>query len=121
MISGIFISDTQGEILIERTYTTEPIREIIKKVIHSQFTLTEEVINPTIENEMVWEMDGWNIFAVRRGRVLFSAMTKEDTFIPEPYEILSKIQEVFEAAFVEINIENIKLNSNEILIVFFLN
>eukprot|EP01022_Parablepharisma_sp_SALTPOND_P033381 TRINITY_DN88610_c1_g1_i1.p4 TRINITY_DN88610_c1_g1~~TRINITY_DN88610_c1_g1_i1.p4 ORF type:complete len:246 (+),score=18.96 TRINITY_DN88610_c1_g1_i1:88-738(+) len=116
MISGVYICDVQGELLIERTYTTTSCREPIRKLIRSQLSLGD-VEKPAVEDEVVWEVDGSYLFAVRKGRVLFLALTHADTFVPEVYEILHKIEAVLEAALIETTIENIKANSAEILIV----
>ena len=120
MISGIYIADTQGEILIERTYNLAHSSEQIKKLICSQLSASnpDNVAATTAQNEIVWEVDGIFIFAVRKGRVLYLAVTQGDAFIPEVYEVLHKLEAVLEAALVEITLERIKDNNTEILIVF---
>jgi nitrate reductase NapAB chaperone NapD len=118
MINGIYIADSQGEIFVERTFTTAPSQESIKKLIRSQFPLdTAESSGPGAK--MIWEVDDSYVFATRRGRVIFLALTKDDAFVPEIYEILAKLEAVLEAALVNITIDNVKENSTEILIVSF--
>ena len=84
MISGLYIADTQGEILIERTYITPPPRETVKKLILTQLNLGEGEKARPIENEIVWEMDQHYIYAIRRDQIILLALTEGDvltTFI----------------------------------------
>ena len=78
MISGVYIADTQGEIVIERTYTVTPPRESVKKLIVLQLNLAEGEKSCAVENEMVWEIDQHYIFAIRRGQVLILALAEGD-------------------------------------------
>jgi len=118
MINGIYIADSQGEIFLERTFTTAPSQESIKKLIRSQFPL-DSVESSGPGAKIVWEVDNSYVFATRRGRIIFLALTKEDTFVPEVYEILTKLEAVLEAALVNITIDNVKENITGILIVSF--
>lgn len=118
MINGIYIADSQGEILVERTFSTAPLQESIKKLIRAQFPLdAAETSGPGAK--AVWEVDDFYVFATRRGRAIFLALTQNDAFVPEIYEILTKLEIALEIALVNITIDNIKENSMEILIVSF--
>ena len=114
MINGLYIADSQGEILIERTYTATSVREQIKKLIRSQLSNSE---NSDSNIKAIWEIEDAYIFATRRARVIFLALAQNDVFIPEIYEILIKLESVLEAALGTITIDNIRANNSEILIV----
>jgi len=77
MISGIYLADTQGEILIERTYVIPPPRDTIRKLIVSDLGKGSSDIQ-TIENEIVWEKEQYFIFAIRRDQVFILALTQGD-------------------------------------------
>ncbi len=121
MISGVYITDSQGEILIERSYTLAPTREPIKKVIRSQLSSSDSDKSlggsTAGQDQIVWDVDGSYIFAIRRARILLLALTQKDAFIPEIYEVLHKIEAVLEASLPDFGVDTIKARSTEILIV----
>lgn len=78
MISGIYIADCQGEVIIERTYIIPPPRETVKKFIVSELSKGTSETWSGIGNEIVWEKDQYYIFAIRRDQVYIIALTQGD-------------------------------------------
>ncbi len=81
MISGVYIADTQGEIIVERTYIAPPPRDSVKKLIMTQLNQGEGEKTRCIDDEIVWEVDQHFLFAIRRGQVIILATSESDVLI----------------------------------------